>query len=878
MDRAGDHGGNAEGSSPIMADRKIFAQIRDCEMHYDQGGSWTVMFKAAPEQFEELGQFHSEGATCVSPAIANGKLYLRQQYAVSCWDLAEHRPYMNSAKVVKDDLVFDIKQAEGGLAATGEIEGLVVTDVSGTPRSGKTHLIGDSLVVPLKDLAFPIRVSYAVSGNLGAQNGPLAPFEWRSPRLMFERCETNTLVLKFDHYTDRGFWMSENSCEVAGSKIIGVELDPSGDGLRLATDKAWKPGEKATVRYPAFHQSQATPGRTAELSFIVTPGRPVTEEPLFEFLFGELRENIDPKTIFDHDDLDKNLKPAAGDRWKVCMGDRNVIGGGGTIDLNKRFGYHENALGHTCVYVHSETNCKVQLWVSADDGLQVLVNGKPVYTEPKSYQKSKVKDVELKKGWNTLLMGISQTTGGWNFSLAIRNEQGDGPPLGLRYAADLSAEKAAEKTGKPNASPPAPQMARLSFPTPSSAVPGALPAPSADPSGWGQNWPRFRGPRGDGTAAADADPPTTIDLARDVVYRVPVPARGHSSPIVWGNRIFLTGDGERIMAFDRASGKLLWDVALQSHPPIGPPGDEQSSQTDKDTGSAAPSPCTDGRRIYAFFGSGVLGCVDFDGRQVWTKRLVRGKPRNAYGLAASPVLYGDLVIQVVDQGALAEENLSFLVVLRAKDGVPMWGQERPVRSSWSTPLVYRGRESDELITSAPLWVIAYQPSTGRELWRAKGLAGDVAASPIPGRDLICAAGGVGGNEVLAVRPGGRGDVSKSSIAWTVETPVPDASSPACDGTRYFHLSSDGELYCLDAATGKELWTKELPGQYWASPVLASPRLYAINKAGLLSVISTADGKVLSTLKLPEGVTASPAVLGGRIFIRTTGHLMCLGKP
>jgi len=883
----GDHGGNAEGASPIMADGKIFAQIKDPDAIPERGGSWTVMFRAAPEKFQELGQFHSEGATCASPSVANGKLYLRQQNAVACWDIAERRPYMDGARVVKDELVFACKQAEGGLAAEGAIEGLLVTDASGQTRSAKARLQGASLAVDLQDAVFPVTISYAAAGNLRAANGPVAPFEWRSPRLTFERCEGNTLVLKFDHYMDRELWKSQSSYAVAGAKVAEVQLDPSGDGLRLTTDKMWKAGEKTTVRYAAVHRSQGTSGRTAELSFIVAAGRPVTETPLVEFLLGELREKIDPATIFAHDDLDKNIKPVAGGKWQAFQGKCDAVEGSGCIDLNKCLGYHENALGHACVYVHAETDCKVRLSVYADDGMQILVNGQAVYTEPKSFQKKDIKDVALKQGWNTLLMGITQTAGFWGFRLSMRNEQGDGPPVGLRYAAALPAEKAAEKTGKPLASlpvqrpatqPAATQMARLSFPAPSAAVPRILPAAAADPVGWGQNWPRFRGPRGDGTAAADADPPVTINLAQHVLYRVPVPARGHSSPVVWGNRIFLTGDGERIMAFDRADGKLLWDVALPSHPPIGPPGDEPLGQTNKDTGPAAPTPCTDGRRVYAFFGSGVLGCVDFDGRHVWTQRLVRGRPRNGYGLAASPVLYGDLVIQLVDQGALAEENLSFLVALRAKDGVPMWGQERPVRSSWSTPLVYRGRESDELITSAPLWVIAYQPATGRELWRAKGLAGDVAASPIPGTGLIWTAGGVGGNEVLAVKPGGRGDVSKSGIAWAAEASVPDASSPVCDGKHYFHLSAAGELCCLDAATGKEQWTKELDGQYWASPVLVGTRVYAVNKKGLLSVVSTADGRVLSTVKLPEDVTASPAVLGPRIYIRTAGHLMCIGRP
>ena len=436
----GDHGGNAEGASPILADGKIMAQIKDPDAVPERGGSWTVMFRAAPEKFEELGQFHSEAATCVSPSVANGKLYLRQQKAVACWDIAEHRPYMSSAKVAKNELVFDFKQAEGGLAANGALEGLVVTVASGKPQSAPAHIKGDSLVVDLKGAVFPIKVSYAVSGNLGAKNGPLAPFEWGSPRLRFERCEGNTLVLKFERFVDGEVWKSEKAYKVAGAKITGIELDRSGETLRLATDKTWKMGEKAVVRYSAFPQGLSS-DRMAELSFILTPGRPVTEEPLLEFLFGELREKIDPKTIFEHDDLDKNIKPAADGKWKAFKGKSGTIGRTGNVDLGECFGYHENCLGHACVYVHSETDCKVQLWVYADDGMQLIVNGQPVYTEPRSFQKNRIKDVEIKQGWNTLLMGVTQTSGFWGFSVSIRNEQGDGVPAGLRYTSELPNEK-----------------------------------------------------------------------------------------------------------------------------------------------------------------------------------------------------------------------------------------------------------------------------------------------------------------------------------------------------------------------------------------------------------------------------------------------------
>jgi hypothetical protein len=215
-------------------------------------------------------------------------------------------------------------------------------------------------------------------------------------------------------------------------------LDRSGETLRLATDKTWKEGDKVTVKYPALPLG-ASSDRTAEYSFIVTQGRPVTEVPLLEFLFGELREKIDHKTAFETDDLDKATKPVVGGKWKLFQGKCDSLERTQCLDLNKQFGNQENALGHACVYVHWETDCKVQLWLYADDGAQIAVNGQVVYTEPKSFQKKEIKDVQLKKGWNTVLMGITQTVGFWGFRLSIRNEQGDGAPTGLRYTAALPA-------------------------------------------------------------------------------------------------------------------------------------------------------------------------------------------------------------------------------------------------------------------------------------------------------------------------------------------------------------------------------------------------------------------------------------------------------
>ena len=427
----------AESSSPVMADGKIIALIEE-----DEGSLFPVMYRAVPERFEELGRFNPHAGPGASPAIVNGKMYLRLQDCVGCWDLSEHRPYVAGAHVAKDELVFDFKQAEGGLTANGEIAGLVVTDASGKAGLAKAHVNGDSLAVDIKDAVFPIKVAYTDSGNLGAKNGPVAPFAWQSPRLIFDHCDTTTLVMKFDRYADRDDWKSATGYAVAGAKITGVEVDPSRESLRLTTDKAWKPGEKTTVRYPAFFPSPGVVGRAAESAFTVTPGQPVAEVALDEYLVGEFREKVDPNTIFDHDDLDKNTRPVVGEKWRLIQ---ELDGKNWRLqDIGKLHDWlrgREKPLVHACVYVHSETDCKVQLNVFAYGGVQVRVNGTPVYTEPKAWQKKEIKNVELTRGWNTLLMGLTEINDWCGLTVVIRNAQGDGVPEGLRYTTDLPREQ-----------------------------------------------------------------------------------------------------------------------------------------------------------------------------------------------------------------------------------------------------------------------------------------------------------------------------------------------------------------------------------------------------------------------------------------------------
>jgi outer membrane protein assembly factor BamB len=421
--------------SPVLAEGKIISLCDGTD-----GGASVILVKATSEKFEELGKFNPRAAGCASPAIAGGKLFLRLKDCVACYDIAQHGPYVDKTVVTKDKVTFVFKQAEGGLSVKdspdGLIPGLTIADASGVSKTAKAKINGSSLAVDIAGIAFPVTISYAGTGSLVAKGEPSAAFEWKMPRLQFQQCQGNAIVLTLDGPVDRDIWKSEKTYFVSGAKVTKVEVEVTNNFIRLTTDKAWKTGDKAIVKYPTCSE---LPGVLTDLAFTAMPGLPVGERLLNEFLIGELREKIDFAKAFEQDNLDKNIRPVAGEKWKLCKEQ------GGVFDLTKHVRPLDNALVHACAYIYSGADRKVQLWAGSDDGIQIVVNGKVVHTSPTARgctaDSDKVKDVELKKGWNTVLLGISQGSAGWGFCLRIRNEQGDGAPLGVRYTAELPNER-----------------------------------------------------------------------------------------------------------------------------------------------------------------------------------------------------------------------------------------------------------------------------------------------------------------------------------------------------------------------------------------------------------------------------------------------------
>ncbi|HET6429589.1 MAG TPA: PQQ-binding-like beta-propeller repeat protein [Phycisphaerae bacterium] len=409
------------------------------------------------------------------------------------------------------------------------------------------------------------------------------------------------------------------------------------------------------------------------------------------------------------------------------------------------------------------------------------------------------------------------------------------------------------------------------------------------------NWPRFRGAGGSGVSA-HADAPMRWDArtGEGILWKTPIPLPGKSSPVVWGNRVFCTGatmGAAEVFCFDADDGKLLWRRPVKT---ASTPAGEDIGD---DTGYAAPTAAVDGQRVYAAFPNGDLACLNFRGAVLWTRS--EGVPDNTYGHASSLAIHENLLIVQRDQGQDPEQGLSEIMGVEGATGKVVWIEARPVKSSWTTPIIARTPTGSQLITSADPWVIAYDPATGLELWRAKLMAGDVAPSPIYSGGLVLV---VHSEAVLAaIRTDGSGDVTETHVAWTADDGLPDITSPVADGTRVYLVNANGLLSCYRIADGKKLWEKELDGAFNASPSLVGDRIYLIDQRGRCLIVAAADAyRSLGEASLntrtaqegneqddpdaeqgaPETFSASPAFMDGRIYIRGSQHLYCIGarKP
>ena len=409
---------------------------------------------------------------------------------------------------------------------------------------------------------------------------------------------------------------------------------------------------------------------------------------------------------------------------------------------------------------------------------------------------------------------------------------------------------------------------------------GALAGTPPDDPAWfpgdaeiAANWPYFRGPDGSGVTTL-ADLPTTWDgpTGKNVLWKSETGLPGANSPVVWGPHVFLTGaTGKRreVCCYDSASGALLWKEPVST-----PEGDRADApEVTEDTGFAAPTAATDGRRVFAIFANGDIAGFSADGKRLWARNL--GVPENTYGHASSLTLWHNRVIVVFDQ-ANAKAGKSKILALDAATGEPVWTTARPVANSWASPIVIKHQGRDQIITAADPWVIAYDPGTGKALWQAKCMRGDVAPSPSYANNLVYAA--CDQTCIAAIKPDGTGDVTDSHIAWQQEDAgLPDMSSLLCDGPHVYTVVF-GVLHAFDALTGDHLWKCDTKSKFQASPFLVNGRILLLSTKGtaIFGEFAKEGFKETGRAELGEAVAASPAFAPGHIYLRGKKHLFCIG--
>ncbi len=397
-----------------------------------------------------------------------------------------------------------------------------------------------------------------------------------------------------------------------------------------------------------------------------------------------------------------------------------------------------------------------------------------------------------------------------------------------------------------------------------------------------ENWPHWRGPTADGVSG-ETDLPLEWDTERNVAWKLAVPRRSGSTPIVWNDRIFLNvavdDDNLELWCIDRDTGDVLWNRHLSA-----------GNRRLRKQNLSSPSPVTDGERVWVMTGTGMLRAYDFEGQELWSRDIPAsyGAFGLNWGYASSPLLHdGALFVQVLH--GMRTDDPSYLLRIDAGTGETVWRVERPTRAvrespdSYTTPALLRHDGVEEIVITGGDAVTGHDPADGRELWRADGLnptrngAYRIVASPVIHDGVIYAPTRV--RPLLALRPGGRGDVLDTHVLWSTEN-GPDVPTPVSDGTYFYVVNDRGIVFAMDAKTGAPVYGPERiqPATYSASPVLADGRIYITSEDGLTTVLRAGPRfEVLAENDLGDYCLSSPAVSDGQIFIRTSAFLYAIGE-
>jgi outer membrane protein assembly factor BamB len=398
------------------------------------------------------------------------------------------------------------------------------------------------------------------------------------------------------------------------------------------------------------------------------------------------------------------------------------------------------------------------------------------------------------------------------------------------------------------------------------------------------NWPRFRGPNGAGTAA-DKNIPVRWTDKDGLLWKVAIPGEGHSSPVVWDDKVFLQSaapDGKErwLLCLDAGSGKLLWQEKVPA----------SSARINPLNTLASSTPATDGERVYVVFWDGKeieLFAYDFKGKLQWKRDL--GGFKSQHGAGTSPIVYNGVVYLNNDQDGSAA-----VLALDAKTGRDLWKAERKAfRTCYSVPFVHEKKNGAELIVASTAGITSYNPASGDVnwtfVWKFTGMALRTVSSPISGNGLVFATSGdgSGARATIAVKVGGKGDVTATNLAWERrdEFNLPYVPCLLAYGDYVFSVTDldrgkrkRGMAACYLAKTGEEVWSEELGASFTASPILIDGKIYAVNDKGEVYVFEAGPKyKLLAKNAIGEPVSASPAVADGRLFIRSKEHLFCIGK-
>jgi outer membrane protein assembly factor BamB len=424
-----------------------------------------------------------------------------------------------------------------------------------------------------------------------------------------------------------------------------------------------------------------------------------------------------------------------------------------------------------------------------------------------------------------------------------------------------------------------------------------------------QNWPQWRGPSGSGVSS-ESGLPTRWSAGENVAWKAPLAGLGASSPIVWGNRVFITsqigaaavapGSHPQLARDDRAlaerenplggrrsdsprAGDDIWLVVEAFR---GPDGKRLWEHRARATGAlpevhekhnlATPTPLTDGERVYAWFGNGQIVALDMDGSVVWTRHLgVDYSPfKTQWGHGSSPALYRDLLILLCDH--LGD---SYLLALDKRTGKERWKVDRGAgRVSHSTPLVVPGPRGDELLVNSSERIDVYDPATGAVLWHAGGPRQTPIPSAVFHDGRIYMSRGYRNSDYMAIRPGGRGDVTKTHVEWQGPAGASYVSSIVYYEGLLYMTNEVGVVTCADAKTGQHLWRQRLGGVFFASPVAGDGKIYMVSETGDTFVLRAGrTPQVLAQNDLGERFVASPAISNQRLFFRSDRTLFSVGQ-